>query len=210
MKLIVISSSDKKNEDEPAIVTQLFENGLKYFHLRKPGCTYKYLEEYIKRIPEKYRGQVVIHSHFSLVLKYKLKGIHFNRRKRKKSWKRRFMTWYYRFRKPNISITTSFHNLATLYDDDYQYDYVFLSPIFDSITKSGFQSAFTKNNLAQAMARSKHKIEAFGGVDIGKLDSCLDMKFDGVVLSGCLWQSQTPVENFKAIKHKLLEMDALD
>jgi hypothetical protein len=36
------------------------------------------------------------------------------------------------------------------------------------------------------------------------------MKFDGIVLSGCIWKSDLPLEKYIAIKNKLISMNALD
>lgn len=208
MKLIVMSSLDTF-ENEPQIVTQLFENGLKRFHLKKPKFRTKTLEEYISQIPEKYRKYIIIHSHYDLAIKYNLKGIHLNRKIRKSRLKG-LRLFYYRMRKPDIQVTTSFHNLASIFDDKSDYAYAFLSPVFDSITKSGFQSAFSNNNLKFTMKKSKHKLCAFGGIDITKIEQVAEMNFSGLVLSGAIWQAEKKVEVFKEIKHKLLELDALD
>jgi thiamine-phosphate pyrophosphorylase len=209
MKLILVSSSSRSKE-EPEIVTQLFENGLEIFHLRKHEISTRYIEEYIQQIPRKYWNQIVLHNRYQLCIKYKLKGIHLTKNKRNEKFKNKFRLWYYKWKHPSITISTSFHNLANLFEDEGEYEYVFLSPIFDSISKSGFQSAFSSHNLKMALNKSKYKIMAFGGVDITKLEIIKTMNFSGFVLSGAIWESEDKLQTFKDIKSKMAELDLSD
>ena len=88
MKLVVLSASEPQDH-EIEMLCKMFENGLEYFHLRKPKySTYK-LSDYIQSIPEQFRNRIIIHSHHELAVKYNLHGVYITR-----SHKRRLIrTW---------------------------------------------------------------------------------------------------------------------
>ena len=113
---------------------------------------------------------------------------------------------YYRFKRPGLQVSSSFSNLSSLYNDANNYDYVFLSPVFDSITKSGYQSSFSQHNLAVALMKTKHKIMALGGIQPNRFDSIKEMGFAGMVLSDALWNSDNSVDMFKSALAKLKQV----
>ena len=75
MKLILISYPTNI-DNEHQILAHLFDEGLEYFHLRKPGFSKARIINYLSQIPDKYYNRIVIHSHYDLIRKYNLKGIH--------------------------------------------------------------------------------------------------------------------------------------
>lgn len=207
MKLVLLSPS-KTAEDEPELVTSFFEQGLEYYHLRKPDFRTARMSNYIHQIPKKYWPRIIIHSNYFLALKHNLGGIHIGKREKKKSMLlTRVKMFYYKLRKKNLMITTSFSNLSSLFDDEHPYDYVFLSPIFDSISKSGYQSGFVHHNLEIALNKTSHKVYALGGVNIDNMKSIYEMGFDGMVLSGVIWQSENKLQEFKGIMAEKKKLD---
>lgn len=195
MKLIVISSP-KKKPSEPEIVTQLFKNGLEIFHLRKPKFSQQELEEYLNLIPEEFFKRITIHSYHKLALKYNLRGIHLTLKHRRQKFKLWLKIKYIKSRNPNIKITASFHSLESLFEDDRNYDYVFLSPVFDSISKGNYQAKFSGHNLKVILSKTKHNVIALGGADIDKIDKIKEMNFAGMALHGAIWESNDPVKAF--------------
>jgi len=178
----------------------------RHFTCVKKNASTRQIEEYLNVIPRKYWSKIVLHSHYSIAIKYDLKGIHLNRRFKKQ----KFMYWlklfYYRFKKPSLQVSSSFNNLSSLYNDENHYDYVFLSPVFDSVTKSGYQSSFSQHNLAVALMKTKHKIMALGGIHPNRFDSIKEMGFAGMVLSDALWNSPDSVNLFKTAVEKLKQV----
>ena len=65
--------------------------------------------------------------------------------------------------KPPLSISTAFHDLSQLQKDYGALDYALLSPIFDSVSKKGYQAAFDHATLAQRVASSSVPLVALGG-----------------------------------------------
>ena len=68
--------------------------------------------------------------------------------------------------------------------------YVSLSPIFDSISKQGYHSAFTREMIQQAAASGiiDHKVYALGGVTFSKIEEVKHMGFGGAMILGDAWK----------------------
>ena len=79
MKLIVISDPEYLRNEAEAI-DALFEAGLEYFHLRKPGSSEEDLSELIDAVDPQWHSKIILHDHYGLQERFSLKGIHLNRR----------------------------------------------------------------------------------------------------------------------------------
>jgi len=201
--VVIVLSPAKKMTGEEEIVTKLFDNGLEIYHLRKPEFSTKDLTAFLNNIPQKYWNRIVIHSKYKLAIKFGLKGIHVNKRKRKSKLRKFLSFWYYKLKRPDLHVSSSFNNLSSIFHDRSNYNYVFLSPIFDSITNSGYQSAFGHHNLKVALNKTRHKIFALGGIQTDKVDQIMAMGFTGMVLSGYLWKSENPLKSFSEVLQKV-------
>ncbi len=107
-----------------------------------------------------------------------------------------------------------FHSLKELEDCKEKYEYAFLSPIFDSISKVGYKSKFshefhelTQNKLEKISVISGKNIIALGGIDEDKIETCRELGFAGVAVIGAIWQKKNPLEKFKRIKEKCQKKD---
>lgn len=198
MKLIVLSPSTGEPEKEAVIITQLFEHGLDTFHLRKPRYSTRELREYIESIPARFHNRIVIHSHHLLALKYNLKGIHITRT----HFKRKYRLWFnlrlLKMKRPDITISTSYRKLASLYEEKNIFDYVFLAPIFDSISGK-FQAGYSEHSLRAAIQKTPFKIIARGGIDFSKVQKVSEVGFAGLTLNSSLWKSDKPLEEFTRV-----------
>ncbi|MBI2967521.1 MAG: thiamine phosphate synthase [Bacteroidetes bacterium] len=201
MRLIIISSPHFV-EKEQEIISSLFKNGLKIFHVRKPGFSKKEMEDYIREIPPDYYSSIIIHSHYSLANKYKLKGIHFPTRFRKSYLKTWFTLKSFRHRSPSYTISASFHRISELLSARLKYDYVFISPVFQSISKTNYSPAFKEKDLLAALNRSVYDIIALGGINHDSAGKALAMGFRGVACMGAIWKSEEPVKEFIRIRDR--------
>ena len=209
MKLIVLSNPTNLN-NEHRLLCSLFEAGLTYFHLRKPNFILQEMEAYIQQIPSTYWSKIVLHSHHSLVEKYNLKGKHLSladsadKRRNNNSTSANISKISVKQTNTNESInytSTSFHSLEKIKQNSINYEYVFLSPIFDSISKQGYKSAFDKATLKTLLNELNKNVEiiALGGIDEHNIPQAVDLGFDGVALLGALWQAEYPIEKFKQL-----------
>ena len=176
MKLIAITPPTYFVEEDK-ILTALFEEGLEILHLRNPNTAPMYAERLLTLIPEQYHKRIVVHGHFYLKEEYNLKGIHLNHRNLE-------MPEGYKGH-----ISRSCHSLDEVIVNKKDCDYVFLSPIFDSISKQNYLSGFTEEEIVRARHNGiiDKRVIALGGINENNL---LDVKkngFGGAAILGDLW-----------------------
>jgi len=186
MKYIVLTPPDDiPNEIER--IHSLFNNdNLQILHLHKPNYNIKQLKKYINKINASYHPRIVLHAYPQFLseqhplneLSFKLKGIHLPERVR-----------IDRLPLPSNFkvISTSFHELHDVIHNEENFEYVFLSPIFNSISKKGYKAAFDMNELKDALAKSTHSIVALGGMDKGKQEIVRELGFAGMGVLGAVW-----------------------
>lgn len=189
MKLIVFSAPGKI-ADEAATLLQMFELGLAYFHLRKPGWSIQEHQDLLNQLPTVHHSKIVLHHHHSLLSVYSLKGIHFTEKKRRDN--KRDQT--------TVSVSTSFHHLQELIDAPASYEYVFLSPIFDSISKQNYKSPFQEKELTEFLTANQLPVVALGGISRENIQQVQKMGFIGAAVLGSIWQSSDPVSEFTALQ----------
>lgn len=200
MKVILISNPEEL-PGEMNMVHELFDAGLERFHLRKPKYSTNALRNYIEKINPKYRNRLVIHSHHELSVPYRLGGIHLTEQHRRKNVLQNWiLKKYIKLRRPGIDITAGFHTIGALKRENPGYAYVFLSPVFNSISKLGYKSSFNEDSLQKMIAKSSYQVVALGGVDEDNIEKAHRLGFYGVALLGSVWKTNNPVEKFKRIQ----------
>ena len=202
MKLILISSPTYFVEEDK-IITTLFEEGLDILHLRKPDTAPIYAERLLTLIPEQYHKRIVVHGHFYLKEEFKLKGIHLNHRN------------------PNLPnnykghVSRSCHSLEEIKEHKRDCDYMFLSPVFDSISKQNYHANYTPEEIRQAHKDGiiDKKVIALGGIDVDNIREVKGYGFGGAAIMGALWSRfdtcldkdfDQVIEHFKKLK-KLID-----
>jgi thiamine-phosphate pyrophosphorylase len=199
-KLIVVSSQEGY-EHEIYDVQAMFKAGMQNFHLRKPKFSTNRLRNYIEKIDKKYHNRIVLHTHHELCIPFRLRGIHLTRKHLKKNFMKNWLQMkYIKVRRPKIEITAAYHTIGEFKIKNPGYSYVFLSPIFDSISKVGYRSTFSEDSLEQMLSKTSYSVIALGGVDEDKIEQAKKWGFSGVAVMGSLWKSKEPVEKFKRIQ----------
>lgn len=176
MKLIVITTPEFFVV-EHLIVNALFDEGLDTLHIRKPGGDAALFERLLTLTDEKRRKQIVVHDNFHLAKKYGLGGIHLNSRNPEPPDRYRG------------SVTCSCHTLKEAEQYKKKMKYVFLSPVFASISKREYGSAFSADMLCEAADRGiiDSKVIALGGVSAETFPLLRDYGFGGGAVLGALW-----------------------
>lgn len=180
MRLIVISKENFFPEEACWINAMMSEYPF-ILHLRKPFASLAELETLIQQIHPAYYDRIVLHDHYALAEKYRLKGIHWNARN--EDFKLEGAYWQ------KASISRSCHSIpeVEMYKDQYQY--VTLSPIFDSISKQGYKAAFSERELRSAIEKGiiNHQVIALGGIDTSNIHQLATMGFGGAAVLGVIW-----------------------
>ena len=178
MKPIVITHPLLLSNEFEAVNT-LFENGLEILHVRKPDFNKEELQQWIKSVDERFHKRMMIHSHLLLFEEMDLKGVHFT------SYNRHLIDKYKDF---NCKKSTSTHSIDELNQWSEYVDYAFLSPVFESISKKGYQPTMAIDNI-QAFLNTNRKssVIALGGIDSHNADKVKEIGFDGLAILGSLW-----------------------
>lgn len=176
MKIIAITTPNFI-ECEASVIPHLLQLGVDLVHIRKPSATSEQLALLLNSLPTWCYDQLVVHDCLELANKYNLKGVHLNRRNH---------TVPDNFQG---SVSMSCHSLEEVEIKKDMADYVFLSPIFNSISKNGYNSAFNKEELHNAMKQGTidKKVIALGGVSLANLETVKDLGFGGAALLGDIW-----------------------
>ncbi len=200
MKLILITPP-KFFIEEDKILTALFEEGLDVLHLRKPETSPLFSERLLTLIPTQYHKRIVTHDHFYLKEEFNLMGIHLNSRN------------------PNIPlnykghVSCSCHSLEEVKQKKGYFNYVFMSPIFDSISKKEYLSNFSAEDLKNASKSGliDKKVIALGGINTENIHTLKKYGFGGVAVLGDIWDRYDEhdtinyteiIERFRLLKKK--------
>ena len=194
MHLIVITEPQFVT-NEATIIAQLLHWGVDLMHLRKPESSADELAKLIEAIPTAYHNRLVLHDHFDLAAHFTLHGLHLNRRNS--------------VLPPNHkgTVSQSCHTLDEVKVCKTKCNYVFLSPVFNSISKLGYTSAFTPKALSEAKKQGliDQKVVALGGITAANIDKTKYYGFGGVALLGDIW-SRTADKNFEEYVRKIVEI----
>ena len=132
-----------------------------------------------------------LHDHHDLAETYELGGIHLNARHTEKP------------ARYTGCVSRSCHSLEEVSRHKSACDYVFLSPIFESISKTGYASAFTEEALRRAAEDGvlDEKVIGLGGVTVDKIENLKVWNFGGAALLGAIW----PTDSAKIGEEKAIE-----
>ena len=162
--------------DEGHKIEALLRAGWYRVHIRHPHASRVEMRGIIESVPLRYHDRLVLHGHFDLTCDFTLGGLHLN----------------HRCPVPPALYTgplsRSCHSIAELSGNGTM-SYVTLSPILDSISKSGYQAAFTPEALAM-LDRYDTPVIALGGVSPEHFATLNRYRFSGYAMLGAIpWES---------------------
>jgi thiamine-phosphate pyrophosphorylase len=196
MNLILISPP-YASEGETSVVNALFALGLERFHLRKPEMKIHEAEQYLSAIEEKFHSKIVLHQHHELVRKFALGGMHF---------KSSVPMTECKSKEAGFTVSCSVHSFDEVKEKEDKVDYMFLGPVFDSISKAAYHSKFELPVLKDFLSEQrKCQIVAIGGVNENNIEELIDCNFSGAALLGAVWNGAEgkEQERFKIILNKV-------
>jgi len=190
-KIIVITPSDTF-ENETKVWVDLFEAGLERLHVRKPGFSVTGIQELLQQVPVQYYSRMVLSHQPELVQSYGTMGLHLSYVDFKQ---------YSGTLEKGQTLSVSVHNWSEAAEVAPEVDYVFISPVFDSISKSGYLA----NESLRLVPAGLNNIYALGGVCSSNIDQLSAMGYVGGVVLGEIWNKEThALDNFKNLINKEL------
>lgn len=166
------------SDNEAMRITMLLDNGVDFMHIRKPGADVDRIKALIEDIPERLHCRLRLHDAPELLDRYSLAGFHLNSR----------------YPEPPAgarTLTRSCHSLEELTlpfqaNPETSFVYQTLSPIYDSISKPGYRSAFSPQVIAPYIRGLR--VVALGGVTEDRIDELRQTGFFGAAMLGDIWR----------------------
>ena len=175
MRLIAVTTPEFWEGESRAISVLLEEKGFWRVHIRKPGAATEAIRELLLEIPARLRPYLSLHDAHQLAGEGLAGGAHLNGRNPKRPHSFQGI------------VSRSCHTLQEVNLHLTEVDYLFLSPIFDSISKTGYKSRFNPADL-KAAGVTGPKVMALGGVTYERLPELADAGFGGAAMLSCAWK----------------------
>lgn len=183
MRIIAITPPTP-HPDETLWAHTLLDLGVDTLHVRKPLFTAKELQAYLQPLVQAELGQrIVVHSHYYLAPRLHLQGIHITQASKNTPLSPALLAL------PRSISTHSIAEAAALPPSTYAY--AFLSPIYPSISKPGYQGHFDTDQLRTLNQSSQTPIIALGGVTLERIETLKADGFAGLAAIGAFWNHES-------------------
>ncbi len=193
MTNLIVISNETDLEDETALVNELFAEGLGLLHLRKPNWNIEQQRTFLKKIDSNFLNKISVHQHHETISEFGLKYFHVKDNNREKTIERN----------EELIYSTSFHNYNDLQFESHLWNYCFLSPVFDSISKINYKSNFGEN--FEVEADLYQRVFALGGINKDNIDRVFEKGFYGAAVLGSVWKEpKSAIENFIKLNRKVM------
>lgn len=159
-------------EGEERALAKLVSEGY-IVHIRKPESSVEEIDDLLGRLRALIdMKQVTLHYQNQLALKWQVGGVHCRQGQHVDGFRN----------------SCSCHSWSEVLLCE-GYDYVFLSPVFDSISKVGYKAAFDIETFSNVLHKKVlgTKVIALGGVCAENVDQVESMGFDGYAMLGAIW-----------------------
>lgn len=190
MQLVVISDN-KIFPGEAETLNQMFDSGMPLFHLRKYENSKTEIITLIDKIKPEHYSKIAIHQYHEMAGEFDFKRIHFSETDRLQQTEKQLQ----RLKEEGFILSTSVHSVDVYKGLSNVFEYAFLGPVFDSISKFGYKAR--KFDLKEK--NSSVKVIALGGITADNYKDAIAMGFDGVGVLGSIWNSGNQVEALKKI-----------
>lgn len=185
MELIAISHPEFIPNEAERINT-LFRNGLQRLHIRKPHCNVADMNRLIGQVACEFYPRIALHSNHELAAEFGITRLHFPEKLRQDTPE--FILE--KLRDAGFKLSTSIHNMEELSRLSTAFDYTFFGPVFDSISKQGYQRVVNDDFYLKEEQKTI-KVIAIGGIDHSNIDKIKKMNFDGAAMLGAIWHCES-------------------
>lgn len=188
---IAITPAEPRRDESRLINLILGDGGWDAVHLRHPQASLRDVRNIIEGVSPEFHKRLHLHGHFALSYEFNLGGLHLNGR----------------CPTPPAGyvgvLSKSCHSLNEIFDDAEHMDYVTLSPVFDSLSKSGYAGA--EFDLVQLKTRPHCPVVALGGITPNRAKSLNPDYFAGYAVLGYLFNNLDETEAEKILLGRLKE-----
>ena len=180
--LLVAITPEITLPDEPRRIAMLLDAGFDAIHIRKPGISDDDMRRYVEKLPPRLLPGITLGDCLHLAQEYDAGGVHLNSRcpSAPESFKGR--------------VSRSCHCREEVMEAAAM-SYVFLSPIFDSISKQGYKAAFPLQQLRMIALEAPVAVVGLGGVTARNMPLLREAGLSGAAFLGYLFA--TDIEQMK-------------
>jgi thiamine-phosphate pyrophosphorylase len=190
---MIVISNPISVANEISIIHALFEAGLEIFHVRKPDFSEQEMKVFLSKINSNYNKKLVLHSHHLLAVEFSINRIHFTEKMRKETTKE---SWNH-YKENGFQLSTSTHNMEDFNNITNAFEYAFLGPVFQSISKENYGPFYDVVIEIKKRTNFETRLVALGGISYQNCKQLITIGFDGVAILGAIWHSNLPIKNFK-------------
>jgi thiamine-phosphate pyrophosphorylase len=188
-------------ERETEAVEALFEAGLEVLHLRKPRAGAESLKQFVEKIDTRFHPRITVHGRPATLQDLDVGGFHIPKDVGGFHIPKAELQAGTGGQLTEKRLSCSCHSLEEIRPSLVSCKYVFLSPIFNSISKSGYGAAFPAEELAagQRAGIITQQVYALGGITPERLGQVRAWGFGGVGILGYIWEPFTADKNLNAL-----------
>lgn len=192
--MFILITSEQSNSTEIEQLIHFFENGLRLLHVRKPGIKEEEMKAWLSQFEAEHLHKMILHQHHHLTEDFFMNGIHLKERFRRSL--KNLAEYVNQFREKGYTVSTSFHDPEEVAKESSLFDYVFLSPVFSSISKINYKGRiFNVEALPQ-------KIVALGGIETVNIARAKEFGYAGVAVLGAVWLAENKQQAFAELINK--------
>jgi thiamine-phosphate pyrophosphorylase len=172
MEVVVFSPSSEPDDREVLAVKNMFKIGLQTYHLLKQRLSEENTIRFLNCFSKEERRGIIFHGPATLASEFDVK--------------------YWPAGQGII------HNFRELINAPCL-PYLFLSPVFKSISKSGYGPGWKIEEIKEAIGGANSPLYALGGIRTTNISIVRDLGFRGIGVLGAVWNSLDPVGAFREI-----------
>jgi thiamine-phosphate pyrophosphorylase len=178
--LWVITSPDFIREEEK-IIPDLLAAGADRVLIRKPIWEQDAYRQLLDKLPASVYSKLLIRNNYQLAVAYKLAGCHWTEAAA-------FL--------PELEHSTGIHQSSEIQAKDSRFSTLLLSPVFDSISKTGYQGRH-----AHIVNNHNRRVLAMGGIDHNNISQLSSWNYQGAALLGAIWKTPSAaIQSFLKIQ----------
>ena len=178
--MIVITPPERQHiEDVAGDIIDVASSCICKVHLRMPGASEADFRKVLDSLEPTYHQYVVLCDHYALLAEYDVAGVYLPYR--------RVAEWRNIPLAPHQTIAVGAHSIQELQELPFTPHYALLSPLFDSISKEGYQGNPALLSCREALIKLPYPIYALGGITPERQESVAKAGYAGVAVLGDIW-----------------------
>ena len=185
---LAITLTDENEPSERSFLEKVEKSSRHFMVLRKPVWEVTRVKTYLKAIPKRFYGNIILYRNWELLHDFPCHGVHFPSDQMKEA-----TTARERF--PDIWISTSVHTAEEVERaNQLPFTAILASPVFPPCSKPSTRPPLGLEGLREIAERSLHPVIALGGITEENYRQCYDCQTVGTAAIGSIWSTANPAQ----------------